>query len=647
MLQSSGRMEADFSSDGSLIASGGGDDAEIYLWDGFTGVRKERLLPQLHSDMLIDIAFALSDRVIISISNDNRIICWSVAPTERWIPRGKVMQGEKHSARMTKLAVSPDGKSVATFSVDRSIRLWSAERIESAGVPMIGNSGALSGAFSVDGAKIVAGYENGEVIVWDVATQTPIHRLPSDEKRVHNVTLSPDGKIIASGNARLCLWDIDTGTLLCPPLAGYTSSVGRLAFNRQGNRLVSGSIDHIVRVWDIRRNGAEVNVSGYALNGHTRYINDIFVSPDGRWVTSASDDGTIRVWDTDLRDASDINEPLDFTHDEVRHLAFSRDGRRLASAGTEGTLQLWDATTGRKIGNQLQSGRGHINKLLFSWHNKLWASGHVSGDVCLWQSEDDNVHPTMHILPCQQGSLKYIVFLPNDSYLATGGNDHVVQIWDIATRSCKARLDCSSSLRQIAVSKDGLQLASYSVDGNVRLWDLTSYNLIAGPTAVHSQDFLNDMEMDHMVFSPDGKTIATSYGYLLRLLDVENNLRSFTSLLKRTRTLDDLTNPVPAFSADGKYVFYEHHVLTLASLNRQDHIKNWPPEDREGRAFNPTSPLFISPRWTNICSIRWSKPLLVAPADMKIVQWVAHDNMLAFGTTDGRVFILRFPKEYI
>lgn len=645
--QLSGRMEADFSSDGSLIASGGGDDAEIYLWDGFSGMLRERLLPQLHSDMLIDIAFALSDRVIISIAKDSRIICWSVAPTERWIPRGKVMRGEKHSSRMTKLAVSPDGKLVATFSVDHSVRLWSTERIESVGIPMVGADEALSGAFSIDGAKIVAGYANGEVIVWNVSTQAAIHRLPLDENRVYNVTVSPDGRTAASGHTRLSLWDINTGTLLCPPLVEGTGGVGHLAFNRQGSRLVSGSMDHKVRVWDIRLKGAEVHVSGYALNGHTRYINGIFLSPDGRWVTSASEDGTVRVWDTDLRDASDVNEPLDFTHDEVRHLAFSGDGSRLVSAGRDGTLQVWDATSGRKSGDLLQSGQGGTNILVYSWSNNLWASGHTTGDVCLWQTENDDANPTQHILSCQQGSLKYMAFLPDNNCVATGGNDSVVQLWDIATRSCKARLDCSSSLRQIAVSPDGLQLASYSVDGNIRLWDLSSCHMIAGPTEISGQDFYKNMEMDHMVFSPDGRTIATSYGYLLRLLDVDSNLRSFTSLLKRTRTLDDLTNPVPAFSADGEYVFYEHHVLHLSTLRRDGHLTNWPRQEKETRAFNPISPLFVSPRWTNICSLRWSRPLLVAPADMKIDQWVAHDNVLAFGTTDGRVFIMRFPKEYI
>lgn len=642
------RMEAQFSSDGSLIVTGGGEEAEIYFWNGLSGTGGECLLPRRHNKRLIGLVFALSDRVVISIAQDGETVCWSVTHTEGRKPRGRVMQGDKHTGRMTKIVASPSGKLVATFSIDHSIRLWSTERAERVGNPMVGDDEALSGSFSIDGMRIVAGYANGEVIIWNVEFQTVIHRLERDEKRVSNVTVSPDGRMFASGVSRLCLWDIDTGKLVCP-LTGHTHSVKRLAFDRKGNRLVSGSWDCSIRVWDIRRHGLETSVENFALKGHTQYINGIALSPDGRVVTSSSKDGTVRVWDTNLRDAYDNNEPFEFTHKKVSHLAFSDDGTRLVSAGEDGSFQVWDATAGEKLGNLLQSEDGSAGKPLFSTKNQLWASGHSTGNVCLWYHNDANENHDPYVLICQLGAIECMAFTPDASYIAIGGQDHNVQLWDVVNRVCKSRFDCSSNLIQLAISRDGKHMASYSTDRNIRFWDLHAHTMVHGPTLIGARYRSSITSMTHMVFSSDGKTLATSDASFMQLFDVESDITCFVSLIKSNISMSALIYPTPSFSMDGKYVFFGNHILNLSTMPRDRHTERfpWPSEKLDILEFSPISPLYASAESGFIYSLRWSAPLLSVPGGVQIEEWAAHANTLAFGTSDGRVFILRFPKDYI
>jgi WD40 repeat protein len=644
-------ISATFSSDGSLLATGGADKM-VRLSNGYSGaliktlpLRYTGLTPQ-HTSPVNSVVFALFDTVIVSLSTSS-MLRWTVAGADddmKPIP----MQGNTHTDLMMGMVVSHDSKIVATFANDMTVRLWDVKAAIGTGEPMLGPRIPCSAAFSIDDTRILVGYEGGNVIIWNATTQQPIHHLLHDTKTVYTIVMSPDKRIAAVCGGAFCLWDVDTGEMVCPPLVGHTHDVWGVAFNKDGNRMASGSCDKTMRIWNIRRTGGRIAVEGISLRGHTNYINHVSMTPDGRMLSSASGDGTVRLWDTDLLDHSDNHELPDQVHNRTSHLCLSGDKSRLLSAGDNGTLQMWDFTTGRKIGTLLQSQQGYLHSLCFSSCGKIWASGHTNGKVCLWKDGDDVLAPVLHTLLGQTPKVSCMALAIDGKKLATGSAYGLIQVWDTRNCSCVAEFKHSSRLCHIAISPDGTFIAAAS-DDEIKVWNLASHDTAQDPMVVIRSGPKYGPWMESMIFSPDETAIISNRTYKLELYDPYDNMRRFATFSSRDHEGEGLPYPTPTFSPDGRYLFYGPQAFDFANTPRLGHEVIFPAQVPEALAPNPISPLILMNRRARIYSTRWKEPILLIPPDINVDRgpWVAHKNTIAFGSYDGGVFIVRFPDEYM
>ena len=127
----------------------------------------------------------------------------------------------------------------------------------------------------------------------------------------------------ASEDATLKVWSAEIGGTELLSLKGHTGSLTSVAFSADGKRIVSGSYDKTVKVWD-----ADKGTETLTLKGHTQPVSSVAFSADGKRIVSGSYDKTVKVWDADKG-----TETLSLKgHTEgVTSVAFSPDGKRIVS----------------------------------------------------------------------------------------------------------------------------------------------------------------------------------------------------------------------------------------------------------------------------------------------------------------------------
>jgi WD40 repeat protein len=249
-------------------------------------------------------------------------------------------------------------------------------------------AGVSSIAYSPDGRRIVSGSDDGTIKVWDTERGCELRTLTGHAKAVPSIAYSPDGRRIASGSwdSTVRIWDAESGRALC--IIKGDGEVSSVAYSPDGRRIVSGSYDGTIKVWDME-NGRELRT----LRGYGNWVVSegvplncvisVVYSPDGRRIVSGSYDGTIKIWDAES--GRELRTLMGHTG-AVYSMAYSPDGRRIVSGSFDGTIKIWDAESGREL--RIIKGDGQeVSSVVYSPDGYRMVSSSFDGTIRIWDAE--------------------------------------------------------------------------------------------------------------------------------------------------------------------------------------------------------------------------------------------------------------------
>ena len=287
-----------------------------------------------------------------------------------------------------------------------------------------------------------------------------LQTLNGHSKTVNSVAYSPDGTKIVSGSddETIKIWDANKGEHL-QTLRGHADYVNSVAYSPDGTKIISGSLDKTVKIWD-----ANIGQCLQTLKGHSSYVFSVAYSPDGTKIVSGSWDKTIKIWDANT---GECLETLVGHSNDVLSLAFSPDGTKIISGSADKTVKIWDAITGQC----LQTLKGHsygVWSVAYSPDGTKIISGSTDKTVKIW---DANTGECLKTLEGHSESFNSVAFSPDGTKIISGSLDKTIKIWDANTGQClKTLKGHSESVNSVAYSPDGTKIISGSFDDTIKIW---------------------------------------------------------------------------------------------------------------------------------------------------------------------------------
>jgi WD40 repeat protein len=443
------------------------------------------------------------------------------------------------------VALSPDGRSVATSGGDHLIRLWDARTRRLVHPPLAGHQNYVQKlVFSRDSSTLASADQDGTVLLWDVATGTRISGTPLSGA---TVAFSTAGTRLATASDGISIIDAATRTQQAVP--GVIDEPGILAFSPDDRLLASAltarSDAHVdppkISLWRVAKHGlgaAPAPCASPPKSATPRYPVDLAFA-DRRTLAWAADDGTVTLWDVRdchlvaarrvgrrltsivfapkggllasgdrngnirLSTVPDLRPTGPRLGDDERVSGLEFDGDQVVSAGDFGLVASWDFRAAQRLYERMDGDLSGSTAIAVSPDGHTVASAGPVPQITLW----DISNGLRRGLQMPVVGPTALAFSPDGRLLAAGTYSGDLIVWNLAKRKPEQLAQPVRAHQRRIVSlafrRDSEALASAALDGTIRLWRPQTLSPTGDPIAARAD------QRTSIAFAPDGSIIAS------------------------------------------------------------------------------------------------------------------------------------------
>ncbi len=383
-----------FSPNGETLASASLVDGIIHQWDLNTGKHKNTIVGHGGGFASKNIMFSKDKIIATTIYGKNNIILYDLITQEVQT----ILTG--HKKQVKSLSFSPDGKTLASGGLDKTIRIWTVDTGEHKKT-LRGHSDQVSHIMFKDDATLISYGDDKMVRLWDIKKG---RQKNSFKVGVYSqdIGFSPDGNFALSRKYKkdqpysLYLWDLETGshTTLSKQVLYRYQFPANIPISSDGSMLAYCTDSEIV-VWDIATSKQKK-----IIPDKPNMFSFLALNSEYKMLVKSDIDGSIYLWNVDTGEEISIldNQYIIGGYDkdyirQIGQLTLSPDGTLLVGGRADGVINVWDVTTGKRI-KTFNGHVGHVTYLKFSSDGQTLVSSGVDGTTLLWDltvlSQRDN-----------------------------------------------------------------------------------------------------------------------------------------------------------------------------------------------------------------------------------------------------------------
>ncbi|CAI5755659.1 unnamed protein product [Candida verbasci] len=560
-----------------------------------------------------------------------------------------------HFNDILNISWSKDSRFILSTSKDMTARLYSLNSDEKdVGMTFSGHRDYVINAFFNSTQEIIYSVsKDGALFKWEYIEEDEEENKPSSWRITEKNFFYADGKlkcasfrpesnllIVGFTNGEFRIYELSDGFNLIQSLSMGQNTVNTVEINNSGEWLAFGSSklgQLLVYEWQSE---------SYILKqqGHFDSLNTLCYSPDGSRLVTGSEDGKIKIWDV-------ISGFCLMTFTEhtssITQVRFSKKGNVLFSSSLDGTIRAYDLIRFRNFKTFTTTERIQFTCLAIDPSSEILVGGSQDTfEIYVWSVQTGQL---LDSLTGHEGPISCLSFgMENSSILASSSWDKTIRIWNIFARNQTVEpIEIQSDVLSLTMRPDCKEIAVSTLDGHIAIFDVEDtkqLHLIDGRKDILQGRYLNDKfvsknsnrgkHFNTICYSFDGLTLlAGGNNNSICMYDIENEVLIKRFVVSENMSLDGTLQKLNSSKITDSGINSDLIDVQREASDLEDRIDNSIPGSKRGDAslrntrpeirvtsleFSPTNSAFAAATTEGLLIYSINSDLIFDPFDLDV-----------------------------